>query len=191
MRRIGVTCSLDAFGFDVCAQSDDGLNGALTRVILEQAGETMMKKLSATGVACLAIGCMSLSACSPGTKATRIAQTQTGMHEIAGLYEKATGHHRRAFRKSVRDARARAMRILATKATQLVAETVEWDSDARLTSVEAAGRDEVRTTVATFRNSLRNLSDAAAKSRPSDVREHYAAALASYRRLTAITESAN
>jgi len=113
------------------------------------------------------------------------------MHEITGLYVKATGHHRRAVRKPVRDAQARAMRTLATKATQLVAETVEWDSDARLTSVDAAERDEVRATVAAYRDSLRHLSDSAAKSRRSDVREQYAAVLASYRRLASITENAN
>lgn len=149
----------------------------------------MMKKLSRTGVVCLTLASLSLAACSPATKTTRMTRTNTGMHEIAGLYEKATDHHRRAVRKPVRDAQARAMRTLATKATQLVAETVEWDSDARLTSVDAASRDEVRATVAAYRDSLRNLSDAAAKSRRSDVREHYAAALASYRRLTSITES--
>ncbi len=149
----------------------------------------MMKKISTIGTACLAIGCMSIAACSPATRTARISQTSTGMHEIAGLYAKATDYHRRAVRKPVRDAQARAMRTLASKATQLVTETKEWDSDARLTSVDAAERDEVRATVASYRDSLRKLSDAAAKSKRSDVREHYAAALASYRRLSSITES--
>lgn len=94
-------------------------------------------------------------------------------------------------RLPIRRAKMRNFKILKDRCNELLKDVEAWDSDARLTGVDAADRDEVRATVAAFRDSLRNLSDAAAKSRRSDVREHYAAALASYRRLTAITESGN
>lgn len=94
-------------------------------------------------------------------------------------------------RLPIRRAQERSLRILQDQCKELLKDVEAWDSDARLTSVDAGQRDEVRATVTAFRDSLRNLSDAAANSRKSGVHEHYAAALASYRHLTAITESAN
>jgi hypothetical protein len=109
------------------------------------------------------------------------------MHEITALYEKATEPHRRPFRKPVREAQARALRSLSIKADQLVTETEPWDSDARLASVDARERDEVRTNVVAFRDSLHGLRDAADRSSTADLRKYHAAALASYRQLTEIT----
>ncbi len=94
-------------------------------------------------------------------------------------------------RLPIRKAHRRNLKILANQCEKLLKDVEAWDSDARLISVEAAERDEVRATVASFRDSLQNLSDAAAKSRRSSIRKHYAAALASYRHLTVITESDN
>lgn len=94
-------------------------------------------------------------------------------------------------RLPIRRARKRNMKVLVDQCRELLKDVEAWDSDARLTSVEAAERDEVRATVASFRDSLRSLSDAAAKSRRADIREHHAAALASYRRLLGITGALN
>lgn len=149
----------------------------------------MIRVLTRTGIVCLALGCLSLGACAPGAKSTRIAQAPTGMHEISALYEKATKQHRRAVRKPVREEQARAMRLLAVKSDQLLTETEAWDSEARLTSVDAAERDQVRATVVGFRDSLRSLSAAAERSSISDLRKHHAAAMAAYRRLTTITDT--
>jgi len=147
--------------------------------------------LTTCGIVFLALGLSAFGGCSPGAKTSGIAQAPAGMHEIMGLYQKTTDDHRRAVRGPVRDYRSRAMRALSDKAGLLAAETAEWESEARLTSADAADQDEIRAAISTYRNSLRNLSDAAGKSRRSDLRECYAASLASYRRLIAVTGAAN
>ncbi len=94
-------------------------------------------------------------------------------------------------RLPLRRAQKRNLKVLVEQCAELLKDVEAWDSDARLTSVDAAEQDEVRATVAAFRDSLRSLSDAAGESRISNVREHYAAALASYRRLLGITGALN
>lgn len=94
-------------------------------------------------------------------------------------------------RLPIRRAHKRNLKVLAQQCRELLKDVEAWDSDARLTSVDAAERDEVRATVAAFRDSLRSLSDAAQESRMSNVRQHYTAALASYRRLLGITGALN
>ena len=136
----------------------------------------------------LLIGCQS---------AQRVAGPRPAVQEIPRLTSAylAVANPRQdphpSTRLPIRRGQKRNFKILTDQCKELLKDVEAWDSDARLTSVDAHERDEVRATVATFRDSLRKLSDAAEKSRRSDVREHYAVALASYRRLTSITESAN
>lgn len=148
-----------------------------------------MNKTFAIAAIVFAAGCLSLSGCTARTKGTQVAQTPTGMHQIEALFDQATEPHRRAVRKPIREKRARAMRMLAIKAEQLATETQAWESDAHLISIDAADRDEVRVTVATFRDSLEQLRQAAERGSISDLRTHYGAVATSYRRLSRITET--
>ncbi len=148
----------------------------------------MNKTFAITGIV-FAAGCLSLSGCTARTKGTQVAQTPTGMHQIEALYDQATEPQRRAVRKPTREKRARAMRALAIKAEQLATETEAWESDAHLMSIDAADRDEVRVTVATFRGSLEQLRQAAERRSITDLRRHYGTVATSYRRLAEITET--
>lgn len=136
----------------------------------------------------LLIGCQS---------AQRTASSKPMMHEIPQVtpaYLAVTKHRQDphpSTRLPIRRVQKRNFKILTNRCKELLKDVEAWDSDARLTSVDAAERDEVRATVAKFRDSLRNLSDAAEELRISNVREHYADVLASYRRLLGITGALN
>ncbi len=135
-----------------------------------------------------------LIGCQP---AQRVAGPKTAVQEIPRLTSAylAVAKQRQdpyaSTRLPIRRAQERNLKILTDQCKELLKDVEAWDSEARLTSVDAAERDEVRATVGAFRDSLRSLSDAAAKSRISDVREHYTAALVSYRRLLDITGTLN
>lgn len=146
------------------------------------------KWLMSAVVPALLIGCQS---------AQRVESPKLGVQEIPRLTSaylavtKPRQDPHPSTRLPIRRAQQRNLKVLVNQCKELLKDVEAWDTDAHLTSVDAAQRDEVRAMVALLRDSLQNLSDAAAKSRRSDIREHYAAALASYRRLTSITESAN
>ncbi len=92
-------------------------------------------------------------------------------------------------RLPIRRAQKRNLRVLAQQCDELLKDVQAWDSDAHLTSIDAAERDEVRITVATFRDSLEQLRQAAERGSVSNLRTHYGAALTSYAHLTKITET--
>lgn len=133
----------------------------------------------------LLVGCQSAQRVAGADSVTSIPGLTSAYYAVA--VRRQDPHP--STRLPIRKARQRNFMRLASQSEKLLKDVEAWDSDARLTSVEEADRNEVRITVASFRDSLRNLSDAAAKSQKSDVREYYTAALASYRHLTAITES--
>ncbi|MFQ5461883.1 MAG: hypothetical protein ACE5E5_04560 [Phycisphaerae bacterium] len=127
----------------------------------------------------------------------RVAGSKSVVQELPGLTSAYRAAARRrqdphaSTRLPIRRAQKRNLRILTEQCQQLLADAQAWDSDARLTSVDAADQDELRATVAAFRDSLEQLSAAAAKSRIPNVREHYAAAVSSYRRLLEMTDTLN
>lgn len=143
------------------------------------------KLLLSVAVPALLIGCQS---------AQRVEGFKPGVQEIPRLTSAylAVAKQRQdphpSTRLPIRRAEERNLRILTAQCKELLKDVEAWDSDARLTSVDAAERDEVRTTVAAFRGSLHGLSDAADASRVSDIRAHYADAIASYRRLVKLTD---
>lgn len=149
----------------------------------------MNKTLTLIGTTFVALGCLSLGACATATKGVQITKAPTGMHQITRLVERATEHQRRSVRKPVREARARAMRQLAVKAGELLAETQTWDSAARLTSIDKPVQDAVRTSVVAFREALTDLEAASRNADISDLRSKHAAAQAAYRRLTKLTDT--
>lgn len=149
----------------------------------------MRTSYTALGIGLAAAGCLTLGACATTQKHAE-SKSSASMYQITALYKKATAHHRRAVRKPIRDSRARALRMLASEAEQLVAETEAWESSAKLTSEDDAQNDEVRATVASFRASLRKLRDAAKRADVSNVRLHHQTASASYRRLKEISDVA-
>ncbi len=145
---------------------------------------TSGKRMVCVFLPILLVGCQSASRTTgPITSTSQIPQLTSAYHAV-------TSHRQDphpSTRLPVRKARRRNLRILAEQCEKLLKDVDVWDSDARLTSIEASDRDEVRITVAAFRESLQNLSLAADKSRISSVRQHYAAASASYRRLLKVT----
>ena len=112
----------------------------------------------------MAIGCLVLVSCAADQSSQQVSKAPSGIHETTSLYETATDHHRRSVRKPIRDQRERMLNLLAVKTDKLLTETDTWDSDARLTAVSEADRDEVRNTVQSFRGSLQVLKSAAEKS---------------------------
>lgn len=131
---------------------------------------------------CLALGCLTLASCAAGTQTAQMDRTEVkGLPGVTKYYEQATAHHRRAFRKPVRDARARAMRNLAAQADLLLAEAQNWDSDTRLVSLAESDRPAARSAVASFRASLSELKSAAEAHDLSALRHEYARAISAYR----------
>ncbi len=138
------------------------------------------------------VACLGLAGCAASSKSMQARETTIGeLPGITAYYEQATDPHRRAVRKPVRDARARAMRMLAEKAGELLAETETWDSDARLVSIAEAERSAARDAVSDFRESLQSLQTAAARSNTSEVRQQYARAIASYRDVQGVIGAAD
>jgi len=92
--------------------------------------------------------------------------SSSAMTEIAALYRQATGHHRRAVRKPIRDARARAFKALAAKADALLIEADKHAGD--------QGSSE-------FCQAMRGLQAAARASDLPELRRQYAAVITSVR----------
>jgi hypothetical protein len=131
--------------------------------------------------------CLTLAACAASQKTERVGMAPAGFDELTSLYAAATDHHRRAVRKPVRDEHDRMLRLLATRTEAVLAETDQWDTDARLTALAEPQRNEVHQTVQEFQDSLRGLQAAAAKSDIPELRTQYARSQASYRRLNELT----
>ncbi len=129
----------------------------------------MRRTLTSVGVVVVGVGFLSLSACAASRTDSDIAMSAGGMNEITALYEQATSHERRAFRKPVRDRQARARRMLISKVDALLAQSASSESGARLT----AEGDE------SFRDSLEQLKLATKRGDRSAMRTHHAAAVAS------------
>lgn len=149
----------------------------------------MSKTSKLIGATIAAAGCLSLGACTSATKGTQIKQAPTGMHQISVLVERATENQRRAVRKPVREARARALRQLTVKTGELLAEAQTWDSAAKLTAIDKPAQAAVRTSVVAFRDALTDLEAASRGVSVSDLRSKHAAAQAAYRRLTKLTDT--
>ena len=129
-----------------------------------------------------AVAWLGLAGCAANSGSMQTQQTDVeGLPGITAYYEQATAPHHRAVRKPVRDARARAMRLLARETEDLIAETEEWGSDARLVSIAETERPAARDAVAGFRTSLQDLQVAADRSDVRGVRQEYARVMASYR----------
>ncbi len=123
-----------------------------------------------------------LTGCTAGGKTTAARETSLeGLPGITAYYEKATAPHRRAVRKPIRDARARALRHLAEKTEAMIAEAEAWDNEAQLVSLAEAERPAARAAVANFRTALEGLHSAAVQADIAAVRQEYARAMASYR----------
>ncbi len=126
------------------------------------------------------------------TTATRAPQGgQAELPVLTALQERATRPQRLSFKKPIRDDRARAMRQLALRADEMLAESESWDDDVRLTSLSAPERDEARSAVEEFRTSLRDLRSAAGTGNRAAVRSRHAAVVASYQNLLQATETEN
>jgi hypothetical protein len=127
---------------------------------------------------------MMLASCAASNEGAGMAQAPAGIHEITSLYELATKPQAASHRKPVRDQRARAMRMLAEKADDMIAQTTTWDTEVRLTSLAEHERAGARREVGAFRSDLEGLKAAADKSSLTEVRRNYAATMASYRHLS-------
>jgi hypothetical protein len=134
--------------------------------------------------AAVAAGCLMLASCAASSGGAGMGQAPAGLHEITPLYELATRPQAAPQRKPVRDQRARAMRMLAEKTDELLAQTSTWDTEVRLTSLAEHERAGARREVSTFRSNLQGLKAAADNNSVSEVRRSYAATMASYRHLS-------
>src|SRR5687767_832430 len=97
-----------------------------------------------------------LAACTQ-VHTTAPSQSVADFEEVSTLYHKVTAPQRLAMRKPVRDERDRNLKILASKAGQIIDETRTWDTDARLTSAAPQHRDAARQATGDMRASLENL----------------------------------
>lgn len=141
----------------------------------------MPKPLS---ISLLAIASLSLVGCAATPRSAPPQSDAAGLPGITAYYEQATAPHRRAVRKPVRDAQARAMRLLAEKTAEFVAETSNWDNDTRLVSLAEPQRDEARNAMSAFRASLQDLQLAADRGSAADARQAYARVISSYHLVT-------
>ena len=108
---------------------------------------------------------------------------------LSNVYRKSTASHRRAFRKPIRDERAKAMRLLAAKAGQMA-------DDSHVLLVIRAVTDTGPTISATehdavagFQDSLRSLEAAARRGEVSAVRAAYVHAAHRYGLLEDVTNA--
>jgi hypothetical protein len=134
-------------------------------------------------------GCLVLASCA--ATQPHAATAPTGIHEISDLYQKVTAQHRRQFRRTVQDHKAREMRLLAEKTENLLAATSDWDSDAHLTAANAADKNAARGKVQSFRSALKGLKDAADRADMDAVDSSYAAVMASYQDVSSLVAAAN
>ncbi len=118
-----------------------------------------------------------------GCASTPRAAAPDRLASITAYYEQATAPQRRAVRKPLRDQRAHALRMLAQKTDELLAETETLDQDARLVSLLDRERPAAELAVVDLRTSLAELSQAAANRDLSAVRQQYPLALAAYQRV--------
>jgi hypothetical protein len=128
-------------------------------------------------------GSLILASCAANQANHQASQAPTGIHEISALYDKAMQHHPREVRKPLQEQQARYLRLLAEKTETFIAETKGWDSDARLTAINPADRDNARNKVRAFRDSLEALKGAAEKTDTATVESKYKAVMSSYRDL--------
>lgn len=126
-----------------------------------------------------------LSGCAAeNQKPTMMTAAPAELPGITGYYAQATTHPRRAVRKPIRDQQAYALHELARSADTLLAQTRDWDSDARLVSLNDTERSDKRKAVESFRASLQGLKHAAEQSDIAALHAEYARATASYRQVS-------
>jgi hypothetical protein len=143
-----------------------------------------MKRMIQVPPVLLLSAAMLLTGCAANTqKPALTAATPAELPGINRYYSQATAHPRRAVRKPIRDQQAYALQRLAQSAESLLAQTQEWDSDARLVSLNDAERSARREAVESFRGSLQGLKAAAQKSDVVALKAQYACAVASYRQI--------
>ena len=129
--------------------------------------------------------------CATGAKSTPApSPSAADMSGLTVYYAQATAPQHRAVRKPIRDQRERALRLLARRADTLLAESKSWDSPAQLAAWPQSERPTARTAVADFRNALKDLRSAAAKSDVVALRDDYPRVLAAYRHLSKIDGAA-
>jgi len=110
----------------------------------------------------------------------------TELPGVSYYYAQATAHPRRAVRKPVHDHQAYALRELAKSADALLAQSRQWDSDARLVSLNDTQRGTRSAAVESFRTSLEELKAAAEKSDIAALHTQYARAAESYREISSL-----
>lgn len=142
------------------------------------------KWLLMMAVPALLVGCQS---------AQRVAGSESGVQAIPRLTSAylAVAHQRQdphpSTRLPIRRAHQRNLKILTQQCELLLKDVESWDTDARLISKNADEQSVIRTTVASFRDSLNQLKEAASMSDTVAVRKHYNAVTASYRQLAKMT----
>lgn len=136
-------------------------------------------------------GCLTLASCAATQPKPQAVAAPAGIHEISDLYQKVTAQHRRQFRRTVQDHKAREMRLLAEKTENLLAATSDWDSDAHLTAANATDKNTARGKVQSFRSALQGLKEAADRADMNAVASSYAAVMASYGDLRSLVAAAN
>jgi hypothetical protein len=132
-----------------------------------------------------------LAGCAADNQKTALsASPRVELPGISGYYAQATAHPRRAVRKPVRDQQAYALQELAKSAETLLAQSQDWDSDARLVSLNDTQRSTRHAVVDSFRTSLEGLKAAAEKSDIAALHAQYARATASYRQINSLVAPA-
>jgi len=135
----------------------------------------------------LAVLALPLAACTARTQAPAATTAQVDrLPGVTAYYELLATHHRREVRKPIRDQREWAQRRLAESADKLLAESQGWDSDARLVAIAEPERPAARAAVADFRESLRELSQAARGSSTAGIHAAYGRTLTAYRQVNVI-----
>lgn len=128
-----------------------------------------------------------LTGCAAERRSTGPAGTRDALPGVSAYYEQVVKHQRRAVRKPVRDQRALALRELARSSDTLLAQSRDWDADARLVALAEPERSTVRSTVGAFRASLADLRSAATRSDVAALHREYRRASAAYRELNRLT----
>ncbi len=131
---------------------------------------------------------MAIPACADNHLANRQAQQPVSMDEIHALYEQTQLRGLEPFRLPVRQQRQRAMKLLAEKAGQMLAQTENWSQSPRLTGLNTASAAKPQE-MEQFRDTLKGLEAAASNRDRIRIMQEYSQLNASYKQLLASTQS--
>ncbi len=131
---------------------------------------------------------LSITGCAAsGGMAQTTKSNSDDMASLTALYHRTTLHEVRSQRAPVVQERERAMKLLAAKTDEILAETATWDTDARLVGLNAERKSDVHTSVTEFRDSLAGLKSAAAAGSSASVHTNYARVMDRYQRVLQVT----